>query len=101
MSLAQEQAALVRALVADGPVPPGFDAADLAVTARALLHKRADEVAQRYPMLVAALGADYLPTFTAWAAGRPKTSTAADGRAFAAHAGVRLRRRSRLFRRRG
>ncbi|MEW2478354.1 hypothetical protein AB0876_02070 [Mycobacterium sp. NPDC049093] len=39
-SLAQRQEALVRALVADGPVPPGFDPAAVAAAGEVCRHKR-------------------------------------------------------------
>ncbi|ASF10976.1 hypothetical protein NBRGN_062_01900 [Nocardia brasiliensis NBRC 14402] len=86
--LAEQQAALVRALVAGAPVPAGFDRAAVAAAAHALLRKRADEVARRFPMLAQACGPDYRERFLAWADGRPKTSTAADAAAFAAYLGL-------------
>lgn len=39
-TLAQRQAALVRALVADGPVPSGFDGAAVAAAGAVCRHKR-------------------------------------------------------------
>ncbi|MFE9579366.1 hypothetical protein ACFYO1_23475 [Nocardia sp. NPDC006044] len=87
-ALAERQAALVRALVAGSPVPDGFDADAVAAAARALLHKRAGEVARRFPLLVHACGNDFTARFVAWAADRPKTTTAADATAFAEHAGL-------------
>ncbi|MGX1804994.1 hypothetical protein ACWIGI_04710 [Nocardia sp. NPDC055321] len=87
-SLAEQQAALVRALVAGAAAPPGFDAADLAATAHALLHKRAGEVAARFPVFAYACGPEFTARFLEWAATRPKTTTAADAAAFAAHVGV-------------
>ncbi|KIA66425.1 hypothetical protein [Nocardia vulneris] len=86
--LAEQQAALVRALVAGAPVPAGFDRTDVAAAAHALLRKRADEVARRFPMLAQACGPEYRTRFLAWADGRPKTSTAADATAFAASLGL-------------
>ncbi|AFU06157.1 hypothetical protein [Nocardia brasiliensis] len=86
--LAAQQAALVRALVAGAPVPAGFDCADVAAAAHALLRKRADEVARRFPMLAQACGPDFRERFLAWADGRSKTSTAADATAFAASQGL-------------
>lgn len=38
--LARRQSALVKALVADGPVPPGFDAAAVAAAGTICRHKR-------------------------------------------------------------
>ncbi|MFC9433529.1 hypothetical protein [Nocardia sp. NPDC057030] len=87
-ALAARQAALVRALVAGSPVPDGFDTAAVAAAARALLHKRAGEVAHRFPLLAHACGDDFTARFVAWAADRPKTTTAADATAFAEHAGL-------------
>lgn len=89
-ALAERQAALVRALVAGGPVPDGFDTDSVVAAARALLHKRADEVARRFPLLAHAGGEDFTARFIAWAADRPKTSTASDATAFAEHAGIAL-----------
>ncbi|QBS42081.1 hypothetical protein [Nocardia sp. CS682] len=86
--LAERQAALVRALVAGSPVPDGFDTEAVAATARALLRKRASEVARRFPLLVHACGADFTTRFIAWAGDKPKTSTASDATAFAEFAGV-------------
>ncbi|QIS06891.1 hypothetical protein F5X71_35350 [Nocardia brasiliensis] len=81
--LAARQAALIRALVAGASAPTGFDPEDLAAAAHALLRKRAGEVARRYPRLAHACGADFTPLFIAWAAGKPKTTTAADAVDFA------------------
>ncbi|MFD6155250.1 hypothetical protein ACFWF7_15770 [Nocardia sp. NPDC060256] len=86
--LAERQAALVRALVAGSPIPDGFDTEAVAAAARALLHKRAGEVARRFPLLVHACGDDFTERFLAWATGKPKTSTASDATAFAEYAGI-------------
>ncbi|WP_330184312.1 hypothetical protein OHB26_12345 [Nocardia sp. NBC_01503] len=86
--LAEQQAALVRALVAGASVPAGFDAADISATAHALLHKRADEVARRFPLLAHACGGDFTAKFMEWASSRPKNSTAADAAAFASALGL-------------
>lgn len=86
--LAEQQAALVRALVAGAPAPAGFDAADISATAHALLHKRADEVARRFPLLAHACGGEFTAKFMEWAGSRPKTSTAADATAFASALGL-------------
>ena len=48
-TLAARQAALVAALVAGAPDPPGFDPARLAAARRALLRKRAGEAAKHWP----------------------------------------------------
>ncbi|WP_069161373.1 hypothetical protein [Nocardia altamirensis] len=87
-TLAERQAELVRALVSGGPTPSGFDTEAVAAAARALLHKRARDVARRYPQLAHACGDDFTPRFTTWAATVPKTSTATDATAFADHAGL-------------
>lgn len=86
--LAERQAALVRALVAGGPVPPGFDPATVQATAAALLRKRARETAAHYPALVHATGPDFTARYIDWACGRPKAGTIADALAFARDNGV-------------
>lgn len=83
--LANQQEALVAALVAGGPLPPGFDALALQATAEALLNKRAGEVANRAPDLKYELGAEFAPRFREWASSRPKTTTAADTVSFRDH----------------
>ncbi|WP_327142788.1 hypothetical protein [Nocardia sp. NBC_01327] len=93
--LAEQQAAVVRALVAGAAVPPGFDAADFSATAHALLHKRAGEVAHRFPLLAHACGPDFSARFLEWARTRPKTTTAQDAAAFADHLGIPLPQRRR------
>ncbi|WP_067694975.1 hypothetical protein [Nocardia jejuensis] len=102
-TLAEQQAELVRALVAGAPAPPGFDVGALAATAHALLHKRAAEVSNRFPLLAHGCGPDFTATFMDWAATRPKTTTAADAAAFAKHVGLppqgSASRRPRGFRR--
>ncbi|MFE7741330.1 hypothetical protein [Nocardia sp. NPDC057455] len=87
-TLAERQAALVRALVAGGAVPAGFDADAVGAAADALLSKRAEEVARRFPLLVHACDGDFTARFTAWARAHPKTTTSADAAAFAAAAGI-------------
>ncbi|MFI5957257.1 hypothetical protein [Cryptosporangium sp. NPDC051539] len=81
--LAAAQAALVAALVAGGPLPAGFDSRRVDAARRALLRKRAGEVAKAWPLLAGGLGPDYLPRFTQWAGGRPPAGSHADGLAFA------------------
>ncbi|MEV6770689.1 hypothetical protein AB0N05_18905 [Nocardia sp. NPDC051030] len=87
-TLAERQAALVRALVAGAPVPPGFDAPDVSATAHALLHKRADDVARRFPLLAHQCGPEFTARFLEWARDRPKTTTAQDAAAFARQLGL-------------
>ncbi|MEV1329941.1 hypothetical protein AB0J20_10240 [Micromonospora costi] len=77
--LAARQAELVAALVADGPLPAGFEPAPLAAARVALLRKRAGDVARHWPLLAAGLGADWTATFAGWAAGRPTGGSLRDG----------------------
>ncbi|MGR6320944.1 hypothetical protein Q2K19_21045 [Micromonospora soli] len=77
--LAARQAALVAALVAGGPLPPGFAPAPVAAARRALLRKRAGDVARHWPLLAAGLGVGWPATFTGWAAGRPTNGSLRDG----------------------
>ncbi|WP_405159972.1 hypothetical protein OG203_26430 [Nocardia sp. NBC_01499] len=86
-ALADRQAALVRALVTGSQIPDGFDTDAVTAAARALLHKRAGEVARRCPLLAHACD-DFIARFIVWAADKPKTSTASDARAFAEYAGI-------------
>ena len=81
--LAAAQAALVAALVAGGPLPAGFDTTAVDATRRALLRKRAGEVATAWPLLAASLGTAFTREFMRWAAVRPPTGSTADGLAFA------------------
>ncbi|MFC8046708.1 hypothetical protein [Nocardia sp. NPDC057353] len=97
--LATRQAELVRALVADGPPPSGFDRDDLTPTATALLRKRAGLVAKRYPLLAQQIGPDFPDRFTAWARGRPPTSVEDDAAAFAKAHGLARQPKRRWFRR--
>jgi hypothetical protein len=76
MSLAEEQEALVRALVAGAPLPAGFDAVRVGAAARALLRKRTGEVLRAWPALDAA-------AFGRWAADRPTRGSWRDGWDFA------------------
>ncbi|MEU4316472.1 hypothetical protein [Nocardia sp. NPDC024068] len=87
--LAARQAALVRALVAGDAVPPGFDVCAIHAAAHSLLHKRAREVAARYPGLAYAAGPDFAEQFVAWARTRPKRGAAADARRFARDSDIR------------
>lgn len=81
--LAAAQAALVAALVAGGPAPAGFDTARLDAAARALLRKRAGEVARAWPRLAAAYGPGWTAAFARWADGRPTRGSRLDGWDFA------------------
>lgn len=82
-NLAAAQAALVAALVADAPPPPGFDTARLTAAARALRRKRAGEVARVWPCLAAGHGSRWASVFTEWARGRPARGAWLDGWDFA------------------
>jgi hypothetical protein len=77
--LAARQAALVAALVAGAPAPPGFDPARVRAAADALLHKRAGEVAAAWPLLRTSFGSGWAAAFAAWAAGRPPGGALRDG----------------------
>ncbi|MDK0522895.1 DUF692 domain-containing protein [Streptomyces sp. ML-6] len=72
--IAGAQAALLRALVAGAPAPPGFDAHRLGVQSRALAAKRAGVVAKVAPELPEILGAGYRPAFLAYAGNRPMSA---------------------------
>ena len=70
-SLAAEQRRLLAAL-AGGPVPPGFDAARLALAGRTLLNKRRRGVERRWPALAATPG--FAGRFEAYARLHPLTA---------------------------
>ncbi|MEN3611140.1 hypothetical protein AAH979_16470 [Plantactinospora sp. ZYX-F-223] len=84
-TLADRQAALVAALVAGAPLPPGFDARLVGVARSALLHKRAGEVARHWPLLAAVHGRRWSAVFAAWAADRPTSGSIRDGWDLARH----------------
>ena len=69
--LGRAQAVLVRALVAGGAPPPGFDPGRLAAASSALVDKRAREVAKAWPALARALGPRLAETMRARAAAHP------------------------------
>ncbi|MFG1999920.1 hypothetical protein ACGFNU_12305 [Spirillospora sp. NPDC048911] len=81
--LAAAQEALVRAMTAGGPLPPGFDEGGVRAAAHAILRKRAGEVARVWPALAASYGQDWTGTFVRWAAGRPTNGSLRDGWDFA------------------
>ncbi|MEV8440217.1 hypothetical protein AB0425_22795 [Actinosynnema sp. NPDC051121] len=70
--LAAAQAELLRALLADGAVPEGFDAHRVRVEKRALLNKRRGIVEMIRPDVAAELGDRFRPLFDAYAAEHPK-----------------------------
>jgi hypothetical protein len=78
-TLAERQAALVAALVAGAPDPPGFDPARLAAARRALLHKRAGEAGKHWPVLAASLGARWSTVFAVHHVGRAPAGGLRDG----------------------
>nr|WP_308785440.1 hypothetical protein [Phytohabitans rumicis] len=82
-TLADRQAALVAALVAGAPVPDGFDPVPVEAARRALLRKRAADVARHWPLLAASFGPEWPTAFASWAATRPTQGSYADGLAFA------------------
>ncbi|KOV33606.1 DUF692 domain-containing protein [Streptomyces caelestis] len=71
--LALAQTAVLSALVAQAPVPEGFDRVRMGVQARALAAKRADVVAKVAPELPVILGDGYRAAFLAYAQTRPMT----------------------------
>lgn len=84
--LAEQQAALVRSLVADGDALPGFDAQRIEAAAAALASKRRREVAHTWPGLARALGDRFVRLFDEYAGQAPMPTLGgprADGRSFA------------------
>ncbi|MEH0984292.1 hypothetical protein [Micromonospora sp. CPCC 205556] len=77
--MAARQAALVAALVAGAPTPPGFPPGPVEAARVALLRKRAGEVARHWPLLAAGLGDAWWVTFRDWAADRPTAGSLRDG----------------------
>ncbi|GAA2668814.1 MULTISPECIES: hypothetical protein [Actinosynnema] len=70
--LAAAQGELLRALLADGPAPGGFDAERLRVEARSLLNKRRSVVASIRPDVAGELGERFRPLFAEYARGNPR-----------------------------
>ena len=81
--LAAQQEALVRAIAAGGPPPPGFDADRVAAAARSILYKRAGDVARAWPALAESYGPRWKETYAAWAEGRPTNGSIRDAWDFA------------------
>lgn len=101
--LAARQAELVRALLANGPVPEGFDRERVRVEAAALHAKRRSVAARLRPDLAEALGDRFGELFDAWAATHPRRSGVsfhADLADFAAWVAAAEPRRGRFGRRR-
>jgi hypothetical protein len=61
--LAAAQLALARALLDDGPVPPGFDAQRVGLLKATLSHKRARSAGQAWPALQRLLGIHFAAQF--------------------------------------
>jgi hypothetical protein len=61
--LAKSQAELVRALMAQGPVPAGFDEKRVRAAAGSLVSKRRQAIARAWPKLAAILGDAYVGLF--------------------------------------
>jgi hypothetical protein len=70
--LAARQRELVRALLAGGPVPDGFDAHRVDVEARSLRSTRRSVAARLRPDLAEVLGNRFRSLFDAWAIDHPK-----------------------------
>jgi hypothetical protein len=88
--LARQQAALVAALTTGAAPPADFDEPRVRLAARTLHRKRARAVAKTWPALAAALGRSFNEHFRAYADAHPLADPdpAADGAAFARHAGT-------------
>jgi hypothetical protein len=69
--LAATQLALAKALLEEGPVPPGFDAERVAVLRATLSHKRARSASQAWPSLQRLLGVHCHAQFTEAVAASP------------------------------
>ncbi len=83
--LARRQEELLAALVAGGPVPPGFDPVQVRAQSTGLAAKRRDTTAKVAPDLPRLLGPRYGPLFLDYARTRPQTGGyRADARSFAA-----------------
>lgn len=72
--LAAAQAELLRALLADGPIPAGFDESRFVVERRALLSKRRGVAAMLGPEVANELGDRFRPLFDEYATAHPRTA---------------------------
>ncbi|GAB1821254.1 hypothetical protein [Herbidospora sp. RD11066] len=83
--LADQQRALLAALVAGAAPPEGFDAERLRIQASSLIAKRRGLVAVLRPDVVRTLGESFVREFHGYASGRPKPQggSRADAAAFA------------------
>jgi hypothetical protein len=70
--LGAAQAELLRALLADGKTPDGFDEDRVRIEKRALLNKRRGIVEMLRPDVAAELGERFRPLFDAYAQAHPK-----------------------------
>ncbi|SDG86894.1 hypothetical protein SAMN05216553_112186 [Lentzea fradiae] len=70
--LASQQAALLNALLANGPAPDGFDERRIDVERRALLAKRRGIVRMLGPDIADTLGDRFQPLFDVYAAENPR-----------------------------
>ncbi|SER31370.1 hypothetical protein SAMN05216188_11042 [Lentzea xinjiangensis] len=70
--LAEKQAELLHALLANGPAPAGFDEQRLGVEKRALLSKRRGIVRVLGPAVADELGDRFRPLFDAYAVEHPR-----------------------------
>ncbi|MDQ2588649.1 hypothetical protein [Saccharothrix yanglingensis] len=87
--LGAAQAELLRALLADGAAPAGFDERMVRAEKRALLNKRRGIVGSLRPDVAAELGERFRPLFDEYAAGNPRRAGSRfreDAAAFAAWA---------------
>lgn len=73
--LARKQADLLRALLAGGAPPAGFDAGRVEVEVNALRAKRRRIIAYLRPDLQAELGARFRPLFDTYAVAHPKQAS--------------------------
>jgi hypothetical protein len=83
--MAARQAELVRALVAKGPIPAGFDQDRVKTLARTLVNKRRQALARLWPTLVRIFGDAYVERFTNYAQAHPIPASGnvfEDGREF-------------------
>lgn len=85
MSLAEQQAEVMAALLRRGPIPPGFDAQRMHAAASVLASKRAKGVARAWPSLEHMLGAEWPMFFQRYGQhvhAPAQGGALADGRAF-------------------
>lgn len=81
--LAEQQSALVAALVLGAACPPGLDPEAVRATRDQLLDKRSRAVARAWPRLAGACGAQWRQRFSAWAGGHAPAGPRLDGYRFA------------------